>query len=641
MPSYQKRHLINFCLIILISFLGIFILNMKSAQAIWPFSQTVDSITLAFVGLLGGLLLMIQSLIGSLAAWFAGLAVGILSFTDPQNAQIVEHGWRIIRDLVNMFFVLILLFISLATILRLESHGIKALLPKLIIVALLINFSLVLTGVVIDFSNALTVFFISDGKEFVSNIADSMGLPKTTAANVESAGVDWNAIKEGSVFWKVITALILSIIFTTIAAFIFGAFAFMLLARVLIIWFLLILAPLAWFFAILPATRRMFNQWWSAFIKWVFFAPAAVFFIYLSVNAWSQFAQGDIPAPGEPIAIGMDTVITDQALKSSIMPQVMEPANLIQFLLACGMLIGSLIVAQKMGAYGATGAINIGKKWSKGAGNWTKQRSVSGAKLGWGTLGTVPGLNKIPKVAEAKRAALAGGMIGSKQIPGLEKMPLFGRTVGGPGAYAAKQSEKLKDEMKKLDSFAPTDLQTIAKKRAFTPQDQLRKAAAFGTLAKKGKLKGDYKANKNTLRTFEKTGGNLDDVFDKRPDWLNNYEMDFKKASPEQAAKKLQDKFDKLTSVKASDIQTESFKNPAVQEAFLKGLEEGGKLGTNHLTSITGKNPTARQEIDKQIFAKEENWERIRPKVREWLEEAPGNISFYEAPQPPPPPPSS
>ena len=114
--------------------------------------------------------------------------------------------------------------------------------------------------------------------------------------------------------------------------------------------------------------------------------------------------------------------------------------------------------------------------------------------------------------------------------------------------------------------------------------------------------------------------------------------MEFKKSSPEQAAEKLQEKFDKLTSAKASDIQAESFKDPAVQEAFISGLGTGGKLGTNHLTSITGKNPTARQEIDRQIFAGAENKARIRPEVLKWHKDAPGNVPFYEAPQPPPPP---
>lgn len=620
MHNYKKRYLISFCLILVISFLGVFILDTKSAHALFGINIG-NEIAVAFVGIFGGLLLLIQSFIGNLAGWFAGLVVGLLSFADPQNARIVQIGWTITRDLVNMFFVLILLLISFATILRIESYGIKALLPKLIILALLINFSLVLVGVVIDFSGVLTAAFLvdGDGKAFVGKIANNMGLPKTQGTNVEEdGGVNWEKVAKENVFWQVISSLLLSIIFTTIAAFVIGAFAFMLLARVIIIWFLVILAPLAWFFAILPATKRMFNQWWSAFIKWVFFAPAAVFFIYLSVRAWTEFIQGRIPAPGEKITEGMETIINQGVIEGKILPQVMEPANLVQFFLACGMLIGSLIVAQKMGVYGAAGAINMGKRMSKKAG----KLSAGGTKLGWSALGAAPYLKKIPKVSEIKRGMATRA----------EKMPLFGRAVGGPGAYTAKQAKELKEETKKLESFAPADLQTIIKRKAFTPQDRLRKAAAFGTLAKKGKLKGDYETNKETIRTFEKIGGNTDDVFDKRPDWLGDYEMDFKKSSSEQAAEKLQEKFDKLTSAKAGDIQAESFKDPAVQEAFLKGLGTGGKLGTNHLTSITGKNPSARQEIDKQIFTGAENRARIRPEVLEWHDNAPGNVIFHETP---------
>ena len=89
------------------------------------------------------------------------------SFT---NAIIVQTGWHITRDLANMFFILILLIIAFATVLRIQSYAIQQLWWKVLVAALLINFSLVIAGFVVDFSQILTTFFIKQaiGKDFIS-----------------------------------------------------------------------------------------------------------------------------------------------------------------------------------------------------------------------------------------------------------------------------------------------------------------------------------------------------------------------------------------------------------------------------------------------------------------------------------------
>lgn len=76
------------------------------------------------------------------------------------NTEGIKIGWEIARDTANIFFIFILLGISIATILRIESYGAKQLLVKLIIIALLINFSLPLSMVIIDVSNVLALQFL-------------------------------------------------------------------------------------------------------------------------------------------------------------------------------------------------------------------------------------------------------------------------------------------------------------------------------------------------------------------------------------------------------------------------------------------------------------------------------------------------
>ena len=424
MPSWlkTKKQLIIFSLIFLITSLGIFVLGAKDAQAdFFGIFQGIKAI-------IGELLLSIQGLVGVIVTWLAALGLGILNFTNPQKAQLVQEGWKVTRDLANMFFVLILLAIAFATILRIETYGMKSLLPKLIIAALLINFSLVFAGVVIDFSGVMTNFFVGDGQVFFKNIAGAMKLPKIMTTTAEEKGesfrcvtiglpdtegltafqcgscpgtcesmpteakiqteTDWKGL--GDSYWAVISSLFFSIIFTAVAAFVFGALAFLLLARILIIWFLLILAPIAWLFWVLPATRHLFSQWWNTFIKWVFFAPAAFFFIWLSVKSWSQFIS---PSGGSAVE-GVKQIVNDEMLGSRLVPQIMEPTNFVQFLLVCGMLIGSLVVAQKMGIAGANGAMGVAKWFGKGAAGGVNRWLAGGGKIaGAGAL--TKGLRKM------------------------------------------------------------------------------------------------------------------------------------------------------------------------------------------------------------------------------------------------------
>src|SRR3989338_7431568 len=86
----------------------------------------------------------------------------LLSFGGTNQAELLFAGiigWRVTRDVANMFFVFFLLWIAIATIFGFEQYGIKQLLPKLIVTALLINFSLPIAQVVINTSSSLAGVF--------------------------------------------------------------------------------------------------------------------------------------------------------------------------------------------------------------------------------------------------------------------------------------------------------------------------------------------------------------------------------------------------------------------------------------------------------------------------------------------------
>ncbi len=102
------------------------------------------------------------------------------NFHSLGNSKAVQIGWTISRDVANVFFILILLIIAIATILRVGSYNAKALLPKLIVIALLINFSLVFSYFIVDFTNVI-------GKGFYDKLTEqgdiAAVLMKETAIN--------------------------------------------------------------------------------------------------------------------------------------------------------------------------------------------------------------------------------------------------------------------------------------------------------------------------------------------------------------------------------------------------------------------------------------------------------------------------
>lgn len=110
-----------------------------------------------------------EAVLGNAIVWMAGLGLdlteNLFNFAlhenldparfDPIQQKIIGTGWGIIRDLVNMLFVFILLIIAIAVIVGQETYGIKKALPTFIIIILLINFSLLFSRYVIEFSNTL------------------------------------------------------------------------------------------------------------------------------------------------------------------------------------------------------------------------------------------------------------------------------------------------------------------------------------------------------------------------------------------------------------------------------------------------------------------------------------------------------
>src|SRR3989344_8116750 len=94
----------------------------------------------------------------SFTAYLLDFAISLGNKVMSLDAVII--GWQIILGFTNLGFVLAIIVIAFATILRIERYGMKQILSKLVVAALLVNLSLVIAGAIISVSNVATNTFL-------------------------------------------------------------------------------------------------------------------------------------------------------------------------------------------------------------------------------------------------------------------------------------------------------------------------------------------------------------------------------------------------------------------------------------------------------------------------------------------------
>ena len=182
---------------------------------------------------------------------------------------IVTDGWTTVRDFVNMGFIIILAFIGIAVALRVKEYEIGKILPRFILVAILINFTPLLCGLIIDASNIIMNYFLAlggGGGLNISVVHQSENLFRTIAI---------------SSFEKGTFPLVFLTIFNFTASFILFLFGLLFLMRHIVLWLFIILSPLALFAYILPASSWIWKKWLNEFINWCFVGITGAFFLWL------------------------------------------------------------------------------------------------------------------------------------------------------------------------------------------------------------------------------------------------------------------------------------------------------------------------------------------------------------------------
>ncbi|MDP2856314.1 MAG: hypothetical protein Q8N90_04385 [bacterium] len=422
---------------------GVFSLVTGLAM-IWP------KITSAQFGILSSISGAVISKIASWASYAIGWIGSQIIILEGQildwivtNSQftklaVVQTGWSVARDIANLFFIGILIYIAFGAILRLSKFNAPQLLFKLVLIAILINFSMSICGIIIDFSQTLFKFFIfapmqgDVNLKLSSQLAYSLSLQdfwKGRAADLVVKGATSIDFGLTSAALSAMGQIIFTTIFTYVTVITFGAVIAILFVRNIYLWVLLILAPIAWFCGIVPRKEisGYASKWWSDFIKWVTVAPIMGFFIFLSLVAASGSNRMQL-------ANNLTASNTSDLFKENF-----GVINILQFTSIIAIMFAGIGVASQVSpkiAKAATGLImgakNRATGWMQRKGRIAAGRTIGvGLEKAAGKFATIPVLGTLAGIGlgKAGRSVVAGGRAAKEKEIEVASKTLKNRSV--------------------------------------------------------------------------------------------------------------------------------------------------------------------------------------------------------------------
>lgn len=404
-------------------------------------NNVVNAIILGFATVFSAL----TSLVLKLTMFCLRFFIELAGYNNYINAPAVIVGWFMVRDIANMLFIVGLLVIAFSTILGVEKYEWKKALGHLIVAAVLINFSRLILGWVIDISHVFMVAFLNAIQGAAGgNLIQMLNLDKMmsmSGGDLTFTGDNANAGE--SLRIELFAASFAGFMFSVLALLSIGAYAIVLLVRVLVLWMLIILSPLAFVLQAIPQAKSYVTDFWREFAKYVIVGPMAVFFLWLS---FASLGNGDI---GQHIGIkGQDAAQTagigaSRSTQAVTLSEATRWDNLSAYFIAVGFLFLGLERVQKLGVKGGGlvgGAASFGGKVATiasgyAAGRWlTRKAGEKGVSAAKRQVAPVIGLAKWAKT----RAPFVGDMARNKLARGIEDLGKErGGVLGGVGRVAS------------------------------------------------------------------------------------------------------------------------------------------------------------------------------------------------------------
>ena len=330
---------------------------------------------------IGWLVCPLMSFAGSLGdasysaiSYFLSIDKGI--FKDQENGGL-EQAWKFFRDIANAVFAVIFLWVIFSQIssVGVSNYGIKKILPRLIIGALLVNLSFYLCQIAVDLSNILGFSL----KGVLEGAASKVG---TQSAEV---GTFNTLIVGGLTLAGVGLFIFLAVSIPTIMALLLALLVVLviLIVRQAAVILLIAISPLAFAAWLLPNTENLFKKWVSMLRGLLIVFPVISLLYGAGKLAGAVLAAVGTNDPNNP-----KETMQLAALAASILPLGATPFVLKSSLNSLGSFAGKLgglsgLANKKLGgAIGNSRLNDLKKGWQKNSAKRQANRRSGNTWLG-------------------------------------------------------------------------------------------------------------------------------------------------------------------------------------------------------------------------------------------------------------------
>ncbi len=411
----------------------------------------------------------------------------------------INNTWKVIRDLGNMAFIFILLYEGIRMVLGLGGAGIKKVVSSIIIAAVLVNFSLFFTKVIIDASNVVTLGFyksiVSSGTTKIAGYETNFGLTGSfmKALRLSSLYNPTNIATIALSGSQGATVFIGNTLFMLIAAFVFLAVGLMFLIRYLSFIILLIMSPFFFIAMAVPGLDDLKKKYSQTLMSQALFAPVYMLLTWVTL---SLAGDGNF----------LKSTVTGTLGDALSRPDGSSISLIINYILIIGLLITSIILSKSIATKGGM----VGSKLiDKGTGYLGGAVFGGAARAGTQTFGR---LGRAVADSDMLRERVEKGGITGKfakwTLQGAkttadssfdfrnasmlgDQLSKAGAGKGIKGGYDSYLKEKKKEDKELLELIKPSD-------RAVAKAEETLKSDAFK--AQEKKERDDYFASAERVK---------------------------------------------------------------------------------------------------------------------------------------------
>ena len=555
----------------------------------------------------------------------------------------IKQTWIILRDIFNIFFIFILLYISIATILQITNIKTKEVLKSVIIAAVLINFSMFFTKIVIDTSNIFTValynqivpansdFSISTKLMDSLDLQSFASLPESNnSSDISSSALNQAGLSAGSLGLIILQTVQLVLIALTIWAFLQAII--LLTVRLIAFFILLALSPIGFMGGVLPKINKYSDEWKETLINQCLVAPVFLFFILLltkvvgsgglTANLSSSITQWSKGSTGVGIFAGiLNVVIIMGFMITAVKVTKNFSGKAGATVMGWGASALGLVAGIATGGAAFAGRASLGRVAAAVAGSdKLKGAASTGGLGGFAARMTLKAANSTSKATfDARNVEVKGVGVSS-----LIKKTGVDIGKGGKGGfvdkrddYAKAQTKNVKDNLNRDDLTEDQALEEYNK--AHSAEIDVKHMDSVRYDITQAKLEYDNpnttKERKSVLQTeLDKKGKEFDKLekLKKKTDLANEkdqYGNLLKSKEALKARKDIHEEMKKSYQEKEAVRMENSFGNRIISKA--KETKIGGKINSVFNLESMSKNKAAADKIRKDVIKGKDDKEKL------------------------------